>query len=236
MKQFVYLLVVWQIAAMLLNRNIFPQPIYVLQSFAVCYTDVITHTLYSLFRIISGVFLALFVGLPFGILLGYNAKADKMFSPYVYIISPIPKIALLPIIMLFLGIGEASKIFIIFFIMLFQVVVSVRDSVKNIPPEYFVPYYTIKAPTKWIVKDILFPASYADIFTSLRVGLATSISVLFFTETFGTKYGMGFFIMDSWVRVNYTQMYLGILWLGLIGFLLVIFIDKLEYHICKWRQ
>ena len=236
MKQFVYLFIVWQIAAMLIGRNIFPQPIYVLQAFTVCYMDIIIHSFYSIFRIFSGVFLALAVGLPIGILLGYNPKFDKLLSPYVYIISPIPKIALLPIIMLFLGIGEASKMFIIFFIMLFQVIVSVRDSVKNISPEYFVPYYTIKAPIKWIIKDILLPASYADIFTSLRVGLATSISVLFFTETFGTKYGLGFFIMDSWVRVNYTQMYLGILCLGLIGFLLVVFIDKLEYKICKWRQ
>ena len=235
MKQCIYLLIAWQIAALLIGRTIFPQPIAVLQSITTCYMDVMVHTSYSMFRIFFGVLLSLTVGLPLGILIGYHPKFDKRLSPYVYMISPVPKIALLPVIMLFLGIGEASKIFIIFFIMLFQVIVSVRDSVKNIPPEYFVPYYTIKAPVKWIVKDILFPASYADIFTSLRVGLATSISVLFFTETFGTKYGLGFFIMDSWVRVNYTQMYLGILWLGVLGFLLVVFIDKLEHKICKWR-
>ena len=158
-----------------------------------------------------------------------------MLTPYLYLLNPIPKIALSPIIMMVFGIGEVSKIFIIVIIMIFQIILSVRDGIRSIPYEYFIPYYTIKADTKWIVKDILIPASLANIFTSLRIGLATGISVLFFTETFGTKYGMGYFIMDMWLRLDYSKMYLGMLWLGGIGFLLVKSVDLLESRLFKWK-
>jgi len=61
-------------------------------------------------------------------------------------------------------------------------------------------------------------------------------SILFFTETFGTEYGMGYFIMDSWTRINYVDMYTGIVILSLMGFFLFIFIDILEKLICPWKM
>ncbi len=193
------------------------------------------HSVYSIFRIFMGIILAIIVGFPIGLLMGYYKSIDKMLSPFVYIFSPIPKIALLPIIMMAFGIGDVSKIFIIFIIMVFQMIVSVRDSIHNIPKEYFVPFYTVKSPMKWIILDILIPASIADLFTALRIGLATSISVLFFAETFGTRFGIGFFIMDMWVRLDYKQMYLGILWLGIIGLFLSKIIDLMERVLCRWK-
>ena len=72
--------------------------------------------------------------------------------------------------------------------------------------------------------------------TSLRVAMGTAISVLFFTETFGTKYGMGYFIMDSWLRVNYLDMYAGIVVLSLIGLFLFGFLDLVENYFCKWKK
>jgi len=71
--------------------------------------------------------------------------------------------------------------------------------------------------------------------TATRLALGTAISILFFTETFGTQYGMGFFIMDSWLRVNYLDMYAGIVVLSFIGFCLFVSIDYLERKICSWR-
>lgn len=71
--------------------------------------------------------------------------------------------------------------------------------------------------------------------TAIRVAMATAVSVLFFTETFGTKYGMGYFIMDAWLRVNYLEMYAGIVVLSVIGLLLFIVIDGLEHYFCRWQ-
>jgi NitT/TauT family transport system permease protein len=66
--------------------------------------------------------------------------------------------------------------------------------------------------------------------------MATAVSVLFFTETFGTQYGMGYFIMDAWLRVNYLEMYAGIVVLSLIGLLLFGVIDLIEHYACRWQH
>ena len=66
--------------------------------------------------------------------------------------------------------------------------------------------------------------------------MATAVSVLFFTETFGTQYGMGYFIMDAWLRVNYLEMYAGIVVLSAIGLLLFGLLDALEYLTCRWQR
>ncbi|MPM90264.1 hypothetical protein SDC9_137385 [bioreactor metagenome] len=85
-----------------------------------------------------------------------------------------------------------------------------------------------------IFREILIPASLPKFLTSLRVAMATAISVLFFTETFGTQYGMGYFIMDAWMRVNYLEMYSGIIVLSLIGLILFGTIDYFEKKNCYW--
>ena len=66
--------------------------------------------------------------------------------------------------------------------------------------------------------------------------MATAISVLFFTETFGTQYGMGYYIMDAWLRVNYLDMYAGIVVLSLIGLCLFGIIDMVEARACRWQK
>ena len=161
-------------------------------------------------------------------MMGYYKKCDKILAPIVYLTYPIPKIALLPILMLLAGIGELPKVIMIFLIVIFQVLVAIRDSIKTIPKEMFFPLYSLGASFRQIFLNILWPAVLPNFITSLRVAMGTAISVLFFTETFGTKYGMGYFIMDSWLRVNYLDMYAGIVVLSLIGLFLFGFLDLVE--------
>lgn len=228
------LLLLWQITAMLADNRIFPTFIMVVKALFKHLPVILTHTFYSSYRLILGVILAVCIGMPIGIIIGYFDKLSKLLSPVIYLIAPIPKIALLPLIMLFLGIGDISKIFIIFIIMFFQVVVAAHDAVKNIPYDYFIPFYTIKAGHKAILAHIVFPAAIPEMFTSVRIGLATGISVLFFAETFGTVWGLGFYIMDMWMRLDYVQMYAGIIVLGLVGLLSVSLVNRLQKRICPW--
>lgn len=124
----------------------------------------------------------------------------------------------------------------IFLIVIFQVLVAIRDSIKTIPKEMFFPLYSLGASFKQLFFYILWPAVVPNFITSLRVAMGTAISVLFFTETFGTKYGMGYFIMDSWLRVNYLDMYAGIIVLSLIGLILFAFLDLIESYFCRWKK
>lgn len=228
------IILLWQILAMIADKNVFPPFLTVVGALIKNLRIILHHTLYSGYRLFAGVILAVCIGMPGGIIIGYFKKLSDFFSPVVYLLAPIPKIALLPLIMLMFGIGDVSKIFIIFIIMFFQVVVAAHDAVKNIPEDYFLPLNTVKAGHISILLHIVFPAALSEMFTSVRIGLATGISVLFFAETFGTVWGLGFYIMDMWMRLNYTQMYAGILVLGILGLVSVNLVNRLQKTICPW--
>jgi NitT/TauT family transport system permease protein len=228
------LTVLWQLSATLADNNIFPGFLQVMVSLAENFKSILIHGFFSSLRLAAGVFLAVLAGMPAGILIGYHHKLSEFVSPVIYLLAPIPKIALLPLIMLLFGIGNGSKIFIIFIIMVFQVVVAAHDAVKNIPQEYFIPLRTIQAGHAAVIKNIIIPAVLPEMFTSIRIGLATGISVLFFAETFGTRYGLGFYIMDMWMRLDYKQMYAGILVLGILGLISVTVVNRLQKRMCPW--
>jgi NitT/TauT family transport system permease protein len=95
--------------------------------------------------------------------------------------------------------------------------------------------YSLGANQFQVIKEIIFPAIIPSILTSLRLGIGTAISILFFTENFGTEYGMGYFIMDAWMRISYINMYSGIIILSLLGLTIFITIDFLENILCPWR-
>lgn len=234
---FVLIFILWQIIGMTLDKAIFPTPLRIIANIGKTFqSQIAIHAIYSLRRIVVGILLTLLVGIPLGILMGHFKKVDSILSPILYFNYPIPKIALLPIVMLLFGLGELTKIIMIFMITFFPVVINIRDEVRNIPEEVLYPMYSLGAGTVQIINEIILPATIPAILTSLRIGIGTAISVLFFTENFGTEYGMGYFIMDSWMRINYIQMYSGILILSSIGLIFFITIDLLEVNICSWDK
>ena len=233
----IFLFVLWYIVAMILSLPIIPSPLSVIERLVNIFQDTIAiHAFYSLERIFAGVLLAVSFGIPLGVLMGYIPKLDKLFAPLVYLTYPIPKIALLPILMLLCGIGEMPKVLMIFLIVIFQLLVALRDGIKNIPQEIFYPLYSLGASFWQIFAKILWPAVLPSFITALRVAMGTAISVLFFTETFGTKYGIGYFIMDSWLRVNYLDMYAGIVVLSFMGLILFAILDLCEQYFCSWKN
>lgn len=232
-----FLTLLWMAVSELVALPIIPSPFKVVDNLTDIFMKYIAvHSLYSLWRIAAGLMLAIVIGLPLGVVMGYFPKVDRFLAPLVYLTYPIPKIALLPILMLLFGIGDSSKIVMIFLIIVFQVVVAVRDGIRSIPKETYYPLYSLGASFTDIFYEVLWPASLPKFITAVRVALATAISVLFFTETFGTQYGMGYFIMDAWLRVNYLEMYSGIVVLSLIGLLLFTIIDVIEHYSCQWQS
>ena len=234
---FFFVLLLWQGLALLLDKPFLPPVSDILLNILMTFWGKIAvHALYSLRRILIGIVFTLLAGVPLGILMGYLKKIDFLFSPLLYFSYPVPKMALLPIVMLLFGLGETAKIVMIFLITFFPVVVNIRDDVKNIPLEVFYPVLSLGAGHFQIIKEIILPGAMPVALTSLRLGIGTAISVLFFTENFGTEYGLGYFIMDAWMRVNYIEMYSGILILSMIGLLLFVAIDSLENKLCPWRE
>lgn len=232
----VVVLVLWWIVSWLLRLPIIPSPFAVLLNIVQIFTTKMeVHVLYSLGRIVGGIVISILIGVPLGYLMGAFEKVNRFLSPLVYFTYPVPKLALLPIVMLLFGLGEASKMIMIVLIIVFQIIVTSRDAVRSIPGEIFRSLQSLGAGKLQVLTEIILPASLSEVLTATRLALGTAVSVLFFTETFGTEYGMGYFIMDSWLRVNYLDMYAGIVVLSFMGFCLFIAIDLIDNYLSSWR-
>ena len=163
-------------------------------------------------------------------------KVGRVVSTFIYFSYPIPKLALLPIVMLLAGLGEATKVVMIVLIILFQLIVSIRDALRGISSEHHALLRSLGAGRRAELRHLLLPATLPAMLSALRIALGTAISVLFVTETYGTTRGLGYYITDAWMRLDYLGMYAGIALLSILGVLLFILIDWLEQLLCPWQS
>lgn len=234
---FLLINVIWLVSSIVLNKNVVPNPIDVYMHFDNILTNnVLFHIIYSLKRILIGLMLSLLIGIPVGILMAYSENANKILYPLIYFSYPIPKTALLPVAMLLLGMRDGSKIAIMFLVIVFQVIVSVKDSVNNIDSTLYQVIRSVGANNGQILWHVTLPAILPQLLTSIRVSLGAAVSILFFVEGYGTKFGMGYYILDAWSRINYIDMYIGIIVISFVGFLLFVLIDLIAEKLCKWNR
>jgi NitT/TauT family transport system permease protein len=216
-------------------KNIVPSPI---ETFAYIFKnigDLGINVLVSLYRIFTAILITIVLGFVVGIGTARNKKIDQFITPLLYTLFPIPKIAFLPLLMLFLGLGDASKIALVSLILFFQISITIRDGVKKIHPSYFLSIKSLGGHGFQVYKHVILPAILPNLFTSIRVSIGISISVLFFAENYATNLGIGYFIMDSWLKLDYTAMFSGIVLISLMGTFLFNIIDILERKICVWN-
>lgn len=227
----------WYIGYIMLDKPILVSPFEVYRNMADVFSNSMEiHLMTSLKRIIIGIIIALIIGIIIGTIMAYSKTIDKVLSPLIYFSYPVPKLAFLPVLMLLFGLGDGSKITMIVLILVFQVIVTVRDSIKKIPEDTYHCLYSLGASKIQILREVTFPAIFSEILTTTRIALGTAISVLFFTETYGTKFGMGYFIMDAWMRIDYIEMYAGIIILSIMGFILFILVDIIDEIFCPWNK
>lgn len=237
LQGFLLLNLLWFVASLVTQTTVIPNPIMVYKNLGNLWTNnVMLHILYSLKRIGIGLAMSLAVGVPVGILMATSKRWNAILYPLVYFSYPIPKTALLPVAMLLWGMRDGSKIIILFLIIVFQVIVSVRDSVRAIDATMYAVVKAAGANKHQIITHVTLPAILPALFTSIRVSLGTAVAILFFVEGYGTKYGMGYYILDAWSRINYIDMYIGILVIAVVGFALFVSIDATSDRLCKWNK
>jgi ABC-type nitrate/sulfonate/bicarbonate transport system permease component len=230
------ILLVWQIAAMLLRVDILPGPVVVFQALIQELPRGLgRHFLVSGWRVVFSIALAMLLAVPAGLMLGQSPRLDRFVAPIIYILHPIPKIVFLPIILLFLGIGDASKIFMIFLILFFQILVVVRDQARSLRPELLYSVKSLGAGRRALFRFVYLPAALPSGLTALRVSIGTAIAVLFFAESFATTSGLGYYIItESWGRLAYPEMYAGVVAMSVLGLLLYFTVDWLEKRLAPW--
>lgn len=236
LQGFLLINIIWYLAFVIMRTTVIPNPITIYQNFGTVFANqIFIHILFSLKRIGAGLALSLAVGVPVGILMAYSESANRILYPLIYFSYPIPKTALLPVAMMLWGMRDGSKVAIIFLIIVFQVIVSARDSVRNIDPSVYLVTVSAGASRAQIIRHITLPAILPELLTSIRVSLGTAVSILFFVEGYGTKYGMGYYILDAWSRIDYIDMYIGIVVISIVGFALFAAVDLLSGLLCRWN-
>lgn len=229
------LFVLWAVVAIAVNLPILPSPWAVLSAFFLDLPHSLGwHTLTSMWRILVSLLISTAIALPLGLVLGQNKRLSKLFRPFIYITYPIPKFTLLPIIILFLGIGETSKIFLLSLILFYQTLIIVWDASAGVRPELVHSVRSLGAKKLQLLRYVYLPACLPAILTSLRISTGVVIAVLYLAESFAAKSGLGYYIMDTWQSLAYPRMYSAILMLCLLGLLLYFGFDLTERRLCRW--
>lgn len=230
------LALMWEAAALALHRDILPGPTEVITTFVAQFPVALgRHFFISTMRVVAALLLSVVAAVPLGLMLGQSRLANRLLAPVIYVLYPIPKIVFLPIIFLFLGIGELSKIFIIFLILFFQVLVVVRDSASTLRPELLASVRSLGAGRRALFRFVYLPATVPASITALRISVGTAVAVLFFAETYATTSGLGYYIIvDSLSRLAYREMYAGVLAMSLLGLGLYLALDGLERRLAPW--
>ncbi|MFL2116626.1 ABC transporter permease [Marinilactibacillus psychrotolerans] len=221
-------LAVWILLYILSNNHAIPSPIVTGIKMWDIKELLGLHIIASSLRIFIALLLAVLVGLPIGILLSMFPKSDRLLSPLLYFLSPLPKVAFLPIFMLFWGLGNFSKILLLFSIIVLQVIILVRDSAKTIPENYQRIMTNFQASIWQQIRYLILPAIFPNILASLRVSIGIALASLFFAENYATDYGLGYLILSAWTKMDYPEMFAGIFCIALLGFILFRVIDSLE--------
>ena len=231
------LLFVWQIAAMLVNLPILPDPHKVFRVFLrEIQNGLPSHFVFSLWRVFAGMALSVLAAVPVGLAIGGSKSLNRIFAPVIYLLYPIPKVVFVPVVILFLGIGDTAKIAIIFLILFFQIVVLVRDQAAGLPPQLIQSLHSLGAGRRALFRFVYLPASLPAILTALRQSIGTAVAVLYITELSATKYGLGYYIYyNGSTLLDYPAMYAGVVAMSLLGLGMYFSVDWLERKWCKWK-
>ncbi|MGB4593937.1 MAG: ABC transporter permease [Coriobacteriia bacterium] len=233
----IVLLVGWELTSLAIGSQAFPGPLPAFRDFAAAFvSDLLPHLGVSGWRVVASMVLGVTLAAPLGLAMGRAPRVDAVAAPLVFLTYPVPKVVFLPVLLVLLGIGDAPKIALITSIVFFQILVTARDAARGIPASAVLSVRSLGA-TRWqIFRHVVVPAALPDIFTALRISTGTAIAVLFFSETIAGMDGLGWYIIDAWTRIAYSEMFAGIIAMALLGVVLYELLEVAEARVCRWTR
>ncbi len=231
------LLVGWALLAKAVDSPALPGPVSAITEFLTTFAnDIAVHLLISAWRVVIAMAIGTLLGVPLGLLIGRSPRIDAIAAPLIFLTYPIPKVVFLPVLMVLLGLGDLSKIALITIIVFFQILVTSRDAARAIPAASVLSVRSLGASHPQVFRHVVIPAALPEVFTALRIGTGTAVAVLFLAESFAGNSGLGYYIVDSWARVDYNAMFAGILGMALLGVVLYEALELAEARACRWTR
>jgi len=237
---FVVVLPLWELVVRLglVRRVTLSAPSLILET---AYEDLILtgilwpHLFQSSQQFVLGLGLALITGVPLGLAIGLFRRLSYFLDPWLSAIYATPTIALVPLIVLILGLGLESKIFIVWLEAIFVIVVSTMVGVRASEARYLDLAKSFRA-TRWLTfRSVILPSSFPYILTALRLGTTRALVGVVVAEFFAANKGLGFFINFSGTTLRTDRVMLGVIILGLLGVVMGEGVRRIERRFEKWR-
>jgi taurine transport system permease protein len=195
----------------------------------------LSHALHSLKLVILGFLVAIATGVPLGLWMGWDRRVEALINPVFLIIRPIPPLAWIPLAILWLGLGDAAKIMVIWFSAFVPSVINSFAGVRNIDRPTLEAARMLGTPIGRMVREVIVPAASPMIFTGLRLSLQASWTTLVAAELVGALVGVGFVLNMAQQDIYPGMILVGMLTVGVLGFATTWVLGRAERHALAWN-
>ena len=197
--------------------------------------ELFLHLRVSAVELVSGFALAIVLGIPLGILLGWYRWLNAALGPYLSFMYVIPRVAFLPLVIIWFGIGINSKIALVFLGALFSILLSVVTGVRNLDPQLLKAARSFGATDRQLFMTIALPGSVPYIMTGLRLGAGRALISVVVAELYIASAGIGFLIGSSGLLLQTDRVFVGVLVIGAVGLVFFSALERLERRFDSWR-
>lgn len=218
-----------------------PSPIAVYSKFISAATDGVAnstlfeHTIASLARVFGAFLLACVTAIPIGIMMGMSSFARGVLDPIIEFYRPLPPLAYLPLIIIWLGIGEFPKVFLIYLAIFAPMAIAARAGVRSVSTEQIHAAYAMGATRLQVVTQVIMKAALPEIFTGMRIGIGVGWTTLVAAEMVAAHRGLGFMVLNAAQFLASDTVIMGIIVIGAFAFAFDLLIRHLEKVMIPWK-
>lgn len=239
----VALLIMWYLITKfhMISETIVPSPYKVITSFKTILIEgykgnsIYKHLGDSMYRLMMAFGLAVIVGVPLGLISGYSSKIRAVFEPLIDFYRPLPPLAYYALLIMWMGIGDSSKIMLLFLAALPPIYLSCVAGVKNIKLDYINGAYTLGASKGQVFWHVVLPACLGEIFTGLRTSIGFTYTTLVAAEMVAAVTGIGWMVLDASKFLRSDIIFVGIFIMGITGIALDKIIKLIEAKVVPWK-
>jgi len=196
--------------------------------------SLLDHLFISFCRFGAAMLISVFVGVPVGLAMGMNRTLQGILDPPIEITKPVPKLVLLPLLIIWCGIGESPKVLIIVLAIFPIISVSAMQAVKAVSKKKIDAAYSLGADHRTVFWRVVLPSSMPEIFTAIRVSIGVGVTMLVGAEMLGTSSGIAWMAMNAADFLRTDVVIVGVLFMALMGYLLDLAARLLEAKMIHW--
>lgn len=237
---FVVVILLWQLLHVSgwFSEVLLPSPLQVVQAGRRLFGrgELMEHMIASTLRVLVGVVVGVTLAIPVGFALGWYASARRFFDPLINFLRALPPIALVPLVVVYVGIGEAGRLFVLIYASFFPATIVIYEGILGIEPIYIKAAEVLGATGREMFMRVILPFTMPHILTAFRVALGVAWATLVAAELVAARTGLGAMIQDASNFFQIPTIFLGIIIIGAIALLMDSILRALVAHFVTWRE